>query len=185
MWSNSDFFLEKDKETKRSPLAKAYANLIQNMWSNKPPLSVGSVGSPSIHFRSSQFSFNWLKPCRFFKCSADSNSTILKNFWDVLWISCTKNWKVFLWFIANWKVFFFYSHLVNCRAIIGVQKYWGIGSTEKWIRVRIRVIWRTVWIGIVSDLWLGSEWWRRVPSNRDHHFVFDAELAQKESQLIR
>lgn len=32
--------LDRDKETKKSSLAKAYRTLMQNMWSNDPPSSI-------------------------------------------------------------------------------------------------------------------------------------------------
>lgn len=35
-----EFTIEKEKESKKSVLTKAYGNLMKNMWSDKPPLSI-------------------------------------------------------------------------------------------------------------------------------------------------
>ncbi len=91
-------FLDRStKENKRPSLSKAYRTLIQNMWSDDPP---SSIAPTSVLFAvklvpgQKKRKFELIKKnlfSRYFKCFADSNSTIPKSFSGVSWINYTKN----------------------------------------------------------------------------------------------
>lgn len=97
---------DKDKEVKRTSLAKAYRTLIQNVWSERPPSSIAPTSvlyAVKLVRKTWKISFglgiltNLQLKRRYFKCFAGFNNMTRKSSSDVSWISFTKNWKVWLY----------------------------------------------------------------------------------------
>lgn len=89
-----------DKEAKRTSLAKAYRNLMQNMWSEDPPSSIAPTSvlyavklvSHLLYNRNHSFlNIRIVRLTRHSTCFVVSNNTIPKSSLGASWINCTKN----------------------------------------------------------------------------------------------